>query len=119
MTCGVIRVVTREFWNVATLGRFRAAVAASKHQLAKAGRTPLLLIDTRQQGVQGQEVVQGLRDFASSAEGSSTKTAVVVGSALYRLQTSRIRSAAHHRVFEGERDAADWLVEGSEATTLS
>lgn len=107
---GVVKGVVRAFWTVATLHEYKSAIANGKHRLVAAGLEPRLLIDARHQGVQGQEVVQGLRDFAASPEGRATRTAIIVESALYRLQIARIRSNEEHRTFENEEEALTWLL---------
>lgn len=114
---GLILATTFQFWTLATLELFEAAVMAEQEAVRRSGLPPLFLIDVRQHGVQSREVVEGLQRFANSANGRATKTAVVVESALYRLQAARIGSVPHHAIFRDERDARDWLLANQESAS--
>lgn len=108
---GVIRATAYEFWTLATLAQYEAAVVAAQGAVRRSGLGPLLLIDVRRHGVQSREVVQGLQRFAGSTHGRTMKTALIVESALYRLQAARIGSSAHHAMFQNDDDALAWLLE--------
>ena len=112
---GVIRATTYEFWTLATLEQYEAAVVTAQETVRRSGLRPLLLIDVRRHGVQSREVAQGLQRFAGSKYGQATKTAVIVESALYRLQAARIGSSAHHAIFQNDDDALQWLLGSKEA----
>lgn len=111
---GLISAAADRFWTLATLERFKARILAEQEAVRRSGLRPLLLIDVRRHGVQSKEVVQGLQEYANSAHGRATRTAVVVEAALYRPQADRIRSSSHHALFRDMREARDWLVTGEE-----
>ena len=107
---GLIRATAYEFWTLAILDQFKARVQSEQEAIRRSGQRPLFLIDVRQHGVQSREVVEGLQAFAKSANCRATKTAVVVESALYRLQAARIGSEPDHAIFRSDDEARGWLL---------
>ena len=95
---------------MAILEQFKVRVEAEQEAIRRTGLRPLFLIDVRQHGVQGRDVVEGLQAFARSASSRATKTAVVVESALYRLQAARIGSEPDHAIFRSDAEARRWLL---------
>lgn len=110
---GVVVARANSFWKVDTLHQFTAAIMASVEVLQRRGRPVLLLIDAREHGVQSQEVVSGLQQWAHSDAVKSIRTAVIVPSALYRRQARRISSPGDHELFGDEAEARAWLGGGS------
>ena len=111
---GLISAAAYEFWTLATLELFKARVRAEQDAIRRSGLRPLFLIDVRQHGVQSKEVVEGLQAFARSANCRATKTAVVVESALYRLQAARIGAEPDHAIFRSDDEARHWLLASEE-----
>lgn len=107
---GLISAMAYQFWTLAILEQFEVQVRAEQDMIRRSGKKPLFLIDVRKHGVQSREVVDGLQKFADSASCRATKTAVIVESALYRLQATRIGSVPHHAIFRDEHEALDWLL---------
>lgn len=107
---GLICAAAYEFWTSAILEQFKVRMQAEQEVIRRSGLRPLLLIDVRQHGVQSREIVEGLQAFARSASFRATKTAVVVESALYRLQAARIGSEHDHAIFRSDDEARRWLL---------
>ena len=108
---GLISAKAYQFWTLAVLEQFEARVRAEQDAIRRSGLRPLFLIDVREHGVQSREVVEGLQKFADSEHCRPTKTAIIVESALYRLQAARIGAAPHHATFRDEHDALEWLLQ--------
>ena len=107
---GLISARAYQFWTLGILEQFEARVRAEQDAIRRSGKKPLFLIDVREHGVQSREVVEGLQKFADNAVCRATKTAVIVESALYRLQATRIGSVPSHATFRDEHEALDWLL---------
>lgn len=88
---------------------FTSAIMAEVNALLRQRRTPLLLVDAREHGVQSQEIVSGLQQWAQSDAVRSIRTAVLVDSALYRMQAKRIGHSEAHSIFNDEAEARSWL----------
>lgn len=97
-------------WDAEITARFAADVAKTLHRMLASGlrhgelRT---LIDMREKHILPQNVAA---EFAKMVRpGSPSKRiALVVSSALHRLQAKRIGDA-RHRIFDTEHDALAWL----------
>ena len=107
---GLICAAAFEFWTPAILERFKGRVQVELEAIRRSGLRPLFLIDVRRHGVQSREVVEGLQAFARMASCRAMKTAVVVESALYRLQAARIGSEPDHAMFRSDDEARRWLL---------
>lgn len=115
---GLICAAASEFWTLAILEQFKARVQAEQDAIRRSGLRPLFLIDVRKHGVQSKEVVEGLQAFARSASCRAMKTAVVVESALYRFQATRIGSEPDHAIFGSEEEARQWLLANDEGNRV-
>ena len=115
---GLICATAYEFWTLTILEQFKARVQVEQDAIRRCGLRSLLLIDVRQHGVQSREVVEGLQVFAKSANCRATKTAVIVESALYRLQAARIGSGPNHAIFRSHEEARLWLLAKGEGDNL-
>ena len=113
---GLICAAAYEFWTPAILERFKVSVQVEQEVTRRSGLRPLFLVDVRQHGVQSKEVVESLQAFANSSSWRATKTAVVVESALYRLQAARIGSGPNHAIFRSVDEARQWLLAKDEAS---
>ena len=78
---GIIEAKVFDFWDLETVDEFRRQRIAAQEGIKRAGKTPLLLIDARQQWVQAREVVNSLQNLATGAKGGAIRTAVLVESA--------------------------------------
>ena len=107
---GLICAAAYGFWTPAVLERFKVGVQTEQEAIRGSGLRPLFLIDVRRHGVQSRGVVEGLQAFAKMASCRATKTAVVVESALYRLQAARIGSEPDHAIFSDHDAARRWLL---------
>lgn len=106
---GVIELRLPPYLDLDSYRKIQAQVLEEEQRLRAAGRTPLLLVDTSQQGAQSQEIVDAIQDFTKSVIGRKLPTAVIAQSAIRRLQSRRV-GVDGHRIFDNERDALDWLL---------
>ena len=105
----LLRINLSGHWDQDTLSRFEVAMAGSLRAAAVAGPVRLL-IDARRHGVQSQATAAALQRLAATGRDAVLRTAVVVESAVHKLQANRINAEAHHRVFESESHATNWLL---------
>lgn len=95
-------------WDVSVMDAFeKEARRAISRAAGGDGLNALVLIDARKSGVQSQDVAQRLQILA--AELPAKRTAVLVANMLHKLQAKRINPVDHHRVFDREDAALEWL----------
>ncbi len=97
-------------WDLPTVARFEAAIRAALMRLPHLGIRPgeqVALFDTTRFTVQSPDVLAALGRIASDPRVTSRRIALVLASALLRMQAKR---AMPHLAFFDTRDAAlDWL----------
>ena len=69
-----------------------------------------ILIDRRDQPAQSQDVVNALQEFALKNSVKVRKSAVLVASALLKMQSNRINQTGKAQIFADEKEALDWLL---------
>jgi len=112
----ILRVVLLGHWSMAIEERFEQDLDRAK--LKSRASAPYLsdlkiLIDGRQHGVQSQAVIQRLARYSETLSSDVKKTAVIVESALHRLQAQRLADNESHKVFVNEDAAIKWLIAAS------
>lgn len=107
----LLRITLRGHWDVATVTRYRAALADAVASMRAAGCAPgsiAALVDARDSGAQSQEVVAAWRDQLATTAFVPRQLATIVSSALLKRQVDRI-GIANQRLFDDEADAIAWL----------
>lgn len=102
------------FWDVATVERFAHAIALAGQMLKSTGCPPseqLYLVDNSTLDIQSQEVVRRFEQLLDGGANPSRRTAVVVSSALLKMQARRV--GPNHRFFEEREAALRWLESGA------
>ncbi len=98
-------------WDLPTVARFETAIGAAMARLPFLGIRPgdqVALFDTTRFTVQSPDVLAALGRIASDPRVTSRRIALVLASALLRMQAKR---AMPHLAFFDSRDAAlGWLV---------
>lgn len=108
---GLIEAVMTGFWNAAQCEHFISEMREAQEKIEQLGKAPLSLIDVRGQSAQSQEVVAALQQFASDSISRKRRTAVIVGSALLKLQAHRIAASDVHQIFTDPAEGRRWLLE--------
>lgn len=106
-------VTFRGHWTVATTDSYAAARKVALADMAARGCQSgdlLILLDRREQGPQGQDVVARLQDIAAENNRHARRIAVLVSSALHKRQIDRINSDGQAHLFDSEPEALAWLM---------
>lgn len=97
-------------WTKDTLERYLAEWRATERDMGtrNAYRT---LTDLRELVVQVRDLADQLADYLALTPATSERTAIVVSSALLKLQAIRVAQAGHRKFFDDLADAEAWLEE--------
>lgn len=107
----VLRAELTGLWDLETLDSYASERTA---KLKSAGwRTGEFddLVDLRKHHVQAKEVAAKGDEYCLSAEPRPRKLALIVTSALSRMQVARIVDGTVEKLFDNEQAALDWLAE--------
>lgn len=111
----LLDIELRGFWDLGTIDRFAGAVAMALQTLKSAGCRPgeqVSLVDNAQLNIQSQDVVHRFEELIESRLNTSRRTAVIVSSALLKMQAKRVGPS--HQIFEDRDTALRWLLETAE-----
>lgn len=107
----LLRIALVGHWEVAEVSRYKAALGETVQRMRAEGCSPgsiCALVDTREGGVQSQDVVTAWQEELGSSAFAPSRLATIVSSALLKRQVGRI-AIANQRVFDNEDDAMAWL----------
>lgn len=102
----LLRLTISGFWDDDTTAAFVRDLMAASVKAQRQGPFRVLS-DAREFAVQSPEVVQRFRRLAEG--GSAERTAILVDSALARLQAQRSMANDRVRIFGAVEDALAWL----------
>ena len=97
-------------WTLDVAARFQAEMIVAAAAATKAAGRLRILSDCRDFPVQSREVTDAIADGPPSDPSRPSHTAVVVGSALGRMQANRTISNDRVRIFTDLNDARAWLL---------
>jgi hypothetical protein len=107
-----VRIVVSGFWTSETAPSFLAAVQSHFDKLERLGKPYRLLTDASDFTVQNVEVATLIENFWKLAIGPGLeRQALVITSALARMQAARILEGTPVRIFDNIKDAEAWLEE--------
>jgi len=109
----LLKIVAWGMWTIELVERFELDVIEAQTQMKRqvTGSTERkVLVDAREQGVQHQDVAARLQLAVSTVGTSTRKAAVVVQSALFKLQSKRVHRDANVRFFSSDEEARQWLM---------
>lgn len=106
----VLHLTLSGFWTPDTLRDFARALLAEVARIQKTRPSFDVLSDSRAFPVQSPEVGQGFtRLMSGSSERNTGRRAIVVASALNKMQAERTLASPNLRVFLDPDEAAAWL----------
>lgn len=111
-TC-LVEIVLRGFWTVEDFARFETALRAAMHDVMAHGcrmGEQVTLFDLTQYTVQSADVAQGMAGMAGDPTIGSRRIAVILSSALLKMQARR--TAPDYGFFEDRAEALAWLLDG-------
>ncbi len=108
----LLRIALMGHWEVADVLTYKAALGEAVQGM-RAQKCPpgsiAALVDTREGGVQSQDVVAAWQKELGSMTPAPRRLATIVSSALLRRQVDRI-AIANQRLFDNEDEAMEWLL---------
>ncbi|WP_457313525.1 hypothetical protein [Sphingomonas sp. UYAg733] len=100
------------YWNQALLDDYKAVITAKLAELGSSTPELRVLVDVREHGVQAQHIANQMQSFLKVIGPRVGRVAVIVDSALQKMQTRRINPAGGDGIFGSEDDATSWLLAG-------
>ena len=108
----LLRIALMGHWEVADVLRYKVALGEAVQRMRTQGCPPgsiAAMVDTREGGVQSQDVVAAWQKELGSATPAPRRLATIVSSALLKRQVDRI-AIANQRLFDNEGEAMVWLL---------
>lgn len=108
---GLLRIIVSGFWDLVTVEEFKGAFAVAEQDSRRVPGSSIglrVLIDARAMRAQGQDVTSALQAAFVRERAIPTRSAMIVESALFRLQLQRV-TQGERRFFENEGAALSWL----------
>lgn len=105
-----LEVRVQGFWDQDMITSFAEEFAAKLAELRAAGAAFGVLADASEFSVQGQQISEGLtRIVDADNHDNRAPSALVIGSALVKMQAARTMAADHVRIFASREEAMVWL----------
>jgi hypothetical protein len=108
----LMKIRVEGFWSMDTMTEYAAELRrASTALVAKSGACRRILVDMSAYPIQSSDVAAGhaaALDYASSRLGAAA--ALVLPSALSRMQAGRVVRSQGHQIFADEKSALNWLL---------
>jgi hypothetical protein len=107
----LLRIVMRGFWDAETITAYSAAMRRTMGDLQRTAGCRRILIDMVDFAIQSKEVAAGHAAYLRAVrDRSEARVALVMQSALSRLQAARVASDTGHSTFATEAEALAWLM---------
>lgn len=107
----LLMIKVRGFWTGNTMATYRSEVGQQASTLRQAGGCKRILVDMSNYPIQSRAIADGhaaaLR-FARETLGA--RAAIVMTSALSKLQATRVATSSGHRIFSDSVTAMSWLM---------
>jgi len=108
----LLRIAMRGFWDASTMTAYSKAVRQEMAELQRTGGCQYVLINMIDFAIQSKEIADGhALNLRLVKERGVARVALVMQSALSKLQAARVVSDTGHLAFATEKDALDWLFE--------
>lgn len=107
----LLRIAVHGFWSEKVMREYVAELGRQTEALGHHGGCRRILVDMSDYPVQSQAIAEGhARIIAYGRTEMKAVTAVVMTSALSRLQARRIANLAGRELFDDEASAREWLL---------
>ena len=113
----LLRITMRGHWTVDTVREYKDALIPTIERMLAAGcvrANMIALVDTREGGVQAQEVIAEYQKQLGESGLAPRRLATLVSSALFKRQVERI-AILNQRLFTDEAEALAWLLAPDES----
>jgi serine/threonine-protein kinase len=107
----MLRIALRGFWDNATMADYMKVVREAIGGLQRVGGCRYILIDMTGYPIQSQEIAEGhAAALRIVTQAGDIRVALVMQSALSKLQASRVAADTGQRMFDTENAAQEWLL---------
>ncbi len=107
----LLRIRVDGFWSMEVMTAYVAELRQQSDALRNAGGCERILVDMSDYPIQSRAVADGHAQIIARAKAmTNTRTALVMKSALSRLQAMRVADLAGDQLFEDEASARAWLL---------
>ncbi|MDP1027092.1 hypothetical protein Q5H91_07700 [Sphingomonas sp. KR1UV-12] len=107
----LLRIRVAGFWSAAVMKAYVAELVRQAEALGRTGGCRRILVNMSDYPIQAQAIADGhARIIAHGKTVMKAHTAVVMKSALSRLQAMRVADLAGHELFDDEVSARRWLM---------
>lgn len=106
----MLRIVLRGFWTEADMARYDFEVGRSMAELRNSGGCRSILIDMVDFPIQTQAIAEAhAAKLRMVKQTTDIRVALIMPSALSRIQAARVASDTGHKTFGTEGEAMAWL----------
>lgn len=106
----MLRIVLRGFWSDADMARYNVEVGRTMAELRNTGGCRTILIDMVDFPIQTQAIAEAhAAKLRVVKQTTDIRVALIMPSALSRIQAARVASDTGHRTFASEGEAMAWL----------
>jgi len=114
----LLAITMRDFWTTQIMAEYNGAVRKAIAELRRGGGMIHVLIDMRDFGIQSAEIAEGHADnLRAVARVGDARVALVMQSALSKLQAARVAHDTGHATFASTDAALAWLYAADGAAT--
>lgn len=107
----LMRIWVGGFWSAGVMTAYEAELRRQAQALGRSGGCQRILVDMSQYPIQAQNIADAhARIIARGKKMMRARTAVVMTSALSRLQALRVADLASEELFDDEVSARRWLL---------
>lgn len=109
----MLRITLRGFWDGATMAGYMKVVREAMGGLQRAGGCRYILIDMTGYPIQSKEIAEShAAALRLVTQAGGVRVALVMQSALSKLQATRVAADTGQRMFDTEEAAREWLLSG-------
>lgn len=107
----MMRIEVHGFWTLDTMRAYVAELGGKARALREAGGCHRILVDMSDYPIQSQAIAEAHASIINHGKTElGAVTAVVMKSALSKLQAKRMAKLAGHELFDDEPAAREWLL---------
>lgn len=107
----LLHVTLRGFWDARVMADYMKNVRSALGELRRTGGCKYVLIDMVDFPIQSKAIAEGhAENLRAVKRAGDARVALVMQSALSKLQAARVASDTGHRTFGTEAEALSWLL---------
>lgn len=112
----LLHITMRGFWDAETMKAYMRCVRQKMAELQQTGPCKYILIDMVDFAIQSKDIAEGhAENLRVVKKRGEARVALVIQSALSKLQTARVASDTGHSTFKTEAEARAWLLSDAPA----